>query len=158
MKKIVLLSLAFSLLQISMVFAQRDTGPRSQGLQADDLAAVKTALITQALGLSTEQAEKFWPIYRKYDQQIKTLKREQVESLHGLSSEEIEQWNDDQVKNALNLLRQNKVKEHELIGQMEGELKGVITDKQILQLHLSEERFRRRLINRMKSRRNGPRN
>ena len=158
MKKIVLLSLAFSLLQISMVFARRDKGPRSQGLQADDLAAVKTALITQALGLSTEQAEKFWPIYRKYDQQIKTLKREQVESLHGLSSEEIEQWNDDQVKNALNLLRQNKVKEHELIGQMEGELKGVITDKQILQLHLSEERFRRRLINRMKTRRNGPRN
>ena len=158
MKKIVLLSLALSLLQISMVFAQRDKGPRSQGLQADDLAAVKTALITQALGLSTEQAEKFWPIYRKYDQQIKTLKREQVASLHGLSSEEIEQWNDDQVKNALNLLRQNKVKEHELIGQMEGELKGVITDKQILQLHLSEERFRRRLINRMKSRRNGPRN
>jgi len=120
MKKIVLLSLAFSLMQISIALAQRDKGARAQGLQADDLAAVKTALITQAMGLSTEQAEKFWPIYRKYDQQIKTLKREQVESLHGLSSEEIDQWNDDQVKNALDLLRQNKVKEHELIGQMEG--------------------------------------
>ncbi len=155
MKKIVLLSLTFSLLQISMVFGQGDKGPRSQRLQADDLAAVKTALITQALGLSSEQAEKFWPIYRKYDQQIKNLKREQLESLHELSSEEIEQWNDQQVTNALNLLRQNKAQEHELIGQMEDELKGVITDKQLLQLHLSEERFRRRLINRMKSRRNG---
>lgn len=158
MKKIVLLSLTFSLLQISMVFGQGDRGSRAQRLQADDLAAVKTALITQSLGLSSEQAEKFWPIYRKYDQQIKSLKREQLESLHDLSSEEIEQWNDQQVTNALKLLRQNKAQEHELIGQMEDELKGVITDKQILQLHLSEERFRRRLINRMKSKRNGHRN
>ena len=158
MKKIVLLSLTFSLLQISMVFGQGGRGPRAQRLQADDLVAVKTALITQALGLSSEQAEKFWPIYRKYDQQIKSLKREQLESLHDLSSEEIEQWNDQQVTNALKLLRQNKAQEHELIGQMEDELKGVITDKQILQLHLSEERFRRRLINRMKSKRNGHRN
>ena len=158
MKKIVLLSLTFSLLQISMVFGQGDRGSRAQRLQADDLAAVKTALITQSLGLSSEQAEKFWPIYRKYDQQIKSLKREQLESLHDLSSEEIEQWNEQQVTNALKLLRQNKAQEHELIGQMEDELKGVITDKQILQLHLSEERFRRRLINRMKSKRNGHRN
>ena len=86
------------------------------------------------------------------------LKRDQVNSLSDVQPGDVDQWNDQKVATTLKQLRQNKLKEQELVAQMEKELKSVISDKQILQLHLSEERFRRRLINRMKSRRNRMRN
>ena len=162
MKKHVYLLMAIGLLSANMVMGQKSQAAKDSRFDSPelkmDLKAIKTGIITQALSLTSEQAEQFWPIYRQYNEQIMALKRDQVNSLSDVQPGDVDQWNDQKVATTLKQLRQNKLKEQELILQMEKELKNVITDKQILQLHLSEERFRRRLINRMKSRRNRMRN
>lgn len=162
MKKHVYLLMAIGLLSANVLMGQKPQAAKDSRSDSPelkmDLKAIKTGIITQALSLTSEQAEQFWPIYRQYNEQIMALKRDQVNSLSNVQPGDVDQWNDQKVATTLKQLRQNKLKEQELILQMEKELKNVITDKQILQLHLSEERFRRRLINRMKSRRNRMRN
>ena len=37
--------------------------------------AVKIALITERVNLSPAQAESFWPVYNKYDNEARTLRR-----------------------------------------------------------------------------------
>ncbi|MGB1246666.1 MAG: hypothetical protein ACPG39_03650 [Flavobacteriaceae bacterium] len=162
MKKHVYLLMAIGLLSANVLMGQKPQAAKDSRSDSPelkmDLKAIKTGIITQALSLTSEQAEQFWPIYRQYNEQIMALKRDQVNSLSYVQPGDVDQWNDQKVAATLKQLRQNKLKEQELVAQMEKELKSVISDKQILQLHLSEERFRRRLINRMKSRRNRMRN
>jgi hypothetical protein len=38
-----------------------------------DIKTKKTAILTELMQLSDEQAEKFWPIYRDYDYELQTL-------------------------------------------------------------------------------------
>ena len=51
------------------VKAQDETNP-----QAEKIQALKIAFITQKLQLSTAEAEKFWPVYNQYENEIKTLR------------------------------------------------------------------------------------
>ena len=47
--------------------AQNATGTKS----AKKLQALKIAFITQKLQLTSAEAEKFWPVYNQYDNEIK---------------------------------------------------------------------------------------
>jgi hypothetical protein len=47
--------------------AQDDGGKRGEKIQA-----LKIAFITQKLGLSAEEAQRFWPVYNQYQSEIKS--------------------------------------------------------------------------------------
>src|ERR1700733_9174634 len=48
-------------------FSQDSTGTKGDGGR---LRALEIAYITKRLNLSPEEAQKFWPIYNKYDEEI----------------------------------------------------------------------------------------
>ncbi|MEO9209601.1 MAG: hypothetical protein ABI208_00805 [Ginsengibacter sp.] len=60
-----LLLLLFFLGTATMSYGQNNPGERIQ--------ALKIAFITQRLQLTPAEAEKFWPVYREYDNEIKIL-------------------------------------------------------------------------------------
>ena len=60
-----LLLLLFLLGTATMSYGQNNPGERIQ--------ALKIAFITQRLQLTPAEAEKFWPVYREYDNEIKIL-------------------------------------------------------------------------------------
>ena len=41
--------------------------------RADKIQALKTAFITQKLELTSEEAQKFWPVYGQYEKDIKSI-------------------------------------------------------------------------------------
>ena len=43
------------------------------------LEALKIAYLTQKLNLSTEEAQRFWPVYNKYTEEIHKIRQEQKE-------------------------------------------------------------------------------
>ncbi|WP_374166877.1 hypothetical protein [Arcticibacter sp. MXS-1] len=64
--------LLFGLIYISVSFAspaKGQHGPRH-------IEALKIEFITQKLDLSSEEAEKFWPVYNNYQRELNTLFRE----------------------------------------------------------------------------------
>src|SRR3978361_2244622 len=43
--------------------------------RAEKIQSLKIAFITQKLQLTSDEAEKFWPIYNQYDNEIKNLNK-----------------------------------------------------------------------------------
>ncbi len=72
MKKFVLiLALFFS--GFTVLRAQDDGDPRGEKIRA-----LKIAFITQKLNLTADEAQKFWPIYNQYDQDVRGVDRTDV--------------------------------------------------------------------------------
>jgi hypothetical protein len=63
------------LFSVLVIFCWLCLPARSQGQQQRPMAglveAYKTAFITQRLNLSTEEAQKFWPIYNAYSAEVR---------------------------------------------------------------------------------------
>ncbi len=102
---------------------------QKRGGGEDKVQALKIAFITQKLDLSTAEAQKFWPVYNVYDEEVKKLKR----SSNGDVIERDEKL--------LNLRKKYKVQFEKIIGAER-------TNK----LYTVEGEFRNVLIKQLKSR------
>ena len=71
MKKI-LIYLTFSVLLFIKASAQNPPVPEAPNLQG-----VKIAFITKELSLTTDEAQKFWPLYFGFSDKVKLLRKEQ---------------------------------------------------------------------------------
>lgn len=67
--------------------AQEDDMPALSGERLKEIKAQKTAYLTTKLGLTTEEAQRFWPIYNEYDDTREKLRKEMRE-LHKSGKEE----------------------------------------------------------------------
>ena len=113
--------------------------------------AFKTAHITEALSLTTAEAEKFWPIYNKHEASIRGLKKAEREMMRKVDAQ-LESMSE---KEANDLLAQSVDHKKQMLAHYEAliaELKGVIPDKKILLLQKAEEDFKRMLLRRMNER------
>jgi len=146
--------LTLSILSTTFIFGQ---GPGRGEMQGEQLMALKTGIITQALSLSPEQAQSFWPIYNQFNDQITESRRELGEILKDAKPQDVDKWTDEKVEATLRLLAEHKENEQRLINQMQEALRKVISPKQLLKLHVSEERFKHRIIERIKKRGRGQR-
>ncbi|MEO6455568.1 MAG: hypothetical protein ABIN97_15920 [Ginsengibacter sp.] len=68
MKKYILV-IALSLGMLPFLKAQDDNGTK----RAEKIQALKIAFITQKLGLTSEEAQKFWPVYGQYENDVRSL-------------------------------------------------------------------------------------
>ena len=74
MKKFILI-ITFALGSFCFAKAQDEDG----GKRAEKIQALKIAFITQKLGLSAEEAQKFWPVYNQYENEMKSTLRENTD-------------------------------------------------------------------------------
>mgnify|MGYP000102795358 FL=1 len=68
-KKLILYVFAMAAFVLS--FAQ----PRGGGMRADRIEAVKIAFMTKYINLSADEAQKFWPTYNAYNNEIKKVRQ-----------------------------------------------------------------------------------
>ena len=71
MKKILLVWMVWAM-GITLSTAQ-EPGPAGPG---HSIEAIKIAYMTKQLGLSAEEAQRFWPVYNKYMDEVKRARRE----------------------------------------------------------------------------------
>lgn len=67
--------------------AQEDDMPALSGERLKEIKAQKTAYLTTKLGLTTEEAQRFWPVYNEYDDAREKLRKE-MRDLHKSGKEE----------------------------------------------------------------------
>ena len=117
----------------------------------EKIKALKIAFISQKLSLTSEEAEKFWPIYNKYDEKIMLLKEEQLKlklENRNLKGEE-----------ALKKIEEAEQKEAEILAlkkKMRTELIPIISAEKVLKLEQLEHEFHRKLLDKLRERRNPP--
>tara|TARA_R110002072_G_scaffold236749_1_gene394288 strand:+ start:21625 stop:22065 length:441 start_codon:yes stop_codon:yes gene_type:complete len=131
---ILLLLIAFSL----SGFSQSERGQK--------IKAMKTAFITQELNLTPAEAEKFWPVYNKYDSQIWALKRKEREEVTKVMRNNIQTLNDSQASDLLKKMNSLKQDEQKLQQQMDAELLKQISPVKLLQLRKAEHDFQMQLL------------
>lgn len=133
-------------------FAQRDRAQMREVIEAQ-----KTAFITRQLDLSVSEAEKFWPIYNAFESEINAIKSKEIRPLKK------ELFNDSNISDekANELLQQlinaeNKI--HEAKVGLIKDLKTILPAIKILKLKSAEDRFNKKLLERLKKMRANKKN
>ncbi|MFV0483520.1 MAG: hypothetical protein ACK5MG_05430 [Bacteroidales bacterium] len=108
----------------------------------DKFKAIKVSFITEKVELTPEEAQKFWPVYNKYESQkfeLMKVKRKGEEAMCGEISE-----SEAKTKNAEYI--QCMEKEAEIARNMNADLLKVISAKKVMRLYRAEFEFRDKII------------
>jgi hypothetical protein len=142
-----LLYILFCWMLIVPAFAQDEVVDEDQIEQLDPKAkdkikAAHAAYITERLGLTSDEAEKFWPIYREYFQKRKETRQQLREARKtGKSDQEL-----------IDLDLKIKQQEVDLEKDYSGRLQKIITPQKLMNLRQAEKDFRRLLIRQIQQR------
>lgn len=123
----------------------------SQDQKGERIKAMKTAFITQELNLSQAEAEKFWPVYNKYDNQLRALKKKEREEVRNVLRNDIQSLNDAQASDLLKKMNTLDKEEQELKQEMETELLKQISPVKMIRLRKAEHDFHMQLLKKYKS-------
>ncbi len=144
MKIIITLLLSFVFVASAMAqdIDEQVKDPKAQ----EKIRAARIAYITEKLGLTPAEAEKFWPIYNEFDQKRRELRLQNKDLRRNpdpnKSQEEIE-------KAAIAQQHQFRQKELDLEKDYSGRLLNVISAKKVMALPRTEKDFRDLLLRRM---------
>jgi len=138
------LMMMMTLLITIPMFSQDDFPSKTKPSKEERLKkyeSLKVAHITNELDLTPEQAQKFWPIYNKYDSRKKEAREEmRKKGFSEMTEKEAEMY--------LQKSHQKRQDAIDLDFQMLEELKGVLSAKQRVMLLKSENKFHRTLVKR----------
>lgn len=153
MKLFNIIIILLSTLTSSAVFAQETDVPAPQTIDPkvrEKVEAARIGLITNRLGLTPDQAEKFWPIYREFTQKRMELRQEYVQL-----QKTIDPNNPDPKKQQELVDLGFKLKQTELNLEKDysGKLMNVISAQQMLNLRKAEQDFRQLILNQLQQRR-----
>ena len=109
------------------------------------LKAMKVAFITEKLDLSSDEAQKFWPIYNEFDKAREGLMKER-KSLMKSGKDETIVLSDKEAE----LLADNFVKyelaEAKLMEDYHAKFKKVLSPQKLIKLYQSERQFKNHLL------------
>lgn len=111
----------------------------------EQIKSLKIAFLSQKLALTSDEAEKFWPIYNKYEEKILAIKLEQLKQKRAGKNATNEE--------ALKLLEKNEEMDYEVLAlkkKMRAELIPVIGAEKVITLEKLEHEFRKKLMEKMK--------
>ncbi len=113
--------------------------------------SLRIALITEQINLTSEQAEKFWPVFNEFSKE----KREIQKQLRELGRK-TETANDDEIKTGIDKMFELRQKELDLDKSYHAKFLKVINHRQVAALYKSEMMFRKKLLEKLGERRGKP--
>ena len=122
----------------------------------EKVKALKVAYITEQLELTTEEAQKFWPLYNAFDDKQAELRHEKMRAiLDRFKPGNVEKLSEKDASNSL--IQMEKIEEDlfNLKKKFIKDLQSVISAKKIIKLKKAEEDFNRELLKQMREKRRG---
>lgn len=126
----------------------------AQNGRRDKIKALKVAHITEQLQLSSDEAQKFWPIYNAYEENTQRYRAEKLGKIKTeLKTRDLDNISEAEAKQMLDQI--NKVEENLYLErkQLIENLQKVISAKKILLLKKAEDDFNKQLLYRLKEQR-----
>jgi len=114
------------------------------------IESARIALITERLGLSPEQAEKFWPVYRQYNMERREIRKEFRDARQGV---DIRNLTEEQSQQLVDKSMDMKQKELNLEKEYSKRLSQVISTQQLFKLKNAEKDFQQMLLKRIQDQR-----
>ncbi len=148
MKKILVLLPMFL-----FVFTLQAQESKDKQQHRERIKAMKVAYITQKLNMDTKLAQKFWPVYNKYEcAQTDFHKKEYFES------DNIENISEAEAEKMLTEFLNVEMEKYTVKKELYTNLKKIMSAREIVKLHKLESDFNKKLIDEYRARRGAGRN
>ena len=114
----------------------------------DRIKSQRIAFITDRLSLSSEEAQKFWPVYNQFTDELESIKRE-MNKLRRSTNDNLKNLSEKEIEKALedDIISQQKMTD--VHRRFQAELKKVVTVRKIAQLYKAEHDFKLTLLKRV---------
>lgn len=123
----------------------------------DKIEQLKIAFITQELDLSTDEAEKFWPVYNDMNDALKEEKKNRRTKVKELK-DNFETLSEEDIKKKTMAILDSEIKEATLKKEHTEKIAKIIGYKKAVQLLNVEKRFKQELLKKLNERQGqGPR-
>jgi Skp family chaperone for outer membrane proteins len=145
MKKQLIIICLWAIGCVGIVSAQKAGVPNREKIEA-----MKVGFITQKLDLTTEEAQKFWPVYNRFAEEMEKSRKD----FRGKMMEEVKDvdlMTEAEANKALNDMIAYKTSEVELLKKYNQEFKKVLPTKKVVKLFVAEQEFKRELLRKLKS-------
>ena len=113
------------------------------------IEAARIAMITERLGLTPNQAQRFWPMYNEFSQKRREIRSEMSDARKGLNPESL---TDEESQRLMDLSLDIRQREVNLEKEYTGKLRDIITAQQVLALRKAEDDFRKLILQRIEDR------
>ena len=152
MKTKTIITSALAILMSVAVMAQKPTEEQREA-KREKMEAAKVGFITQELSLTTEEAQKFWPVYNKFKNERHNL----MGDPHKKDGErkKIDDMSDSEVEAMLNDKMDKKAKMLEVDKRYHAEFKKVLPIKKVAKLYKAEHKFKREMLKKFKQNKQG---
>ena len=147
-----ILLILFTFLTSGLIFGQPPGGPRQE--KREKIKAQKIAFISTELELTTEEAEKFWPVYNAYEAELEALHKQRKGYKKELRNPE--RLSDERAYELFELMFEAEKKESEVRQSYLKKFSDLLGKGQAAKVFIAEEKFRRLLLDKLKSDHGGP--
>lgn len=146
------LLLLLAVLMGGTAFAQPRKDKRQE--KRERIHAQKIAFISTELDLTSEEAQKFWPIYNEYEAEIEAVRTERKKYMKELRKSE--DLSDDRAYELFELIFGTEKKESDIRLAYLQKFSTVLGKGKAAKVFIAEEKFRRELLDKLKKNRQGP--
>lgn len=112
----------------------------------------KIAFLTMEIGLTPDEAQKFWPIYNQVSEELDKAMHETFASYMELEKALNENKADKEISKCLDKYLDALEKQNEIRDDSVEKYRKILTDKKVAKIFVAEEKFRRQHIRRLHSR------
>ena len=117
----------------------------------ESMASMKVAFITNRLNLSPQEAQVFWPVFNRFENELEGLRKKRrndrsvlMENFQGANDAEIERLVDGEI-----IFRQQEL---DILKKYHSEFKKILPIKKVALLYKAEEDYKKELLQQIKDR------
>ena len=118
----------------------------AQNPNLEKLNVYKIAFFTRRLNLTSQEAEKFWPVYNEYQKQKNLIQQEKVTLIRDFNQNE-STLNDNQLTELGDKLIASIVQESSLAVTFHKKLKEVLPPAKVIRFYQVENQYKAQLLN-----------
>jgi hypothetical protein len=123
----------------------------AQNANRQRLDAYKIALFTKRLNLTSQEAEKFWPVYNEYQDMKNKIQLERQEINRNFNQNGLN-MSDKELSEAGDRFVSLEVREAALAQEFHGKIKKILSPVKVLRLYQAENQYRIQLLNELQER------
>ena len=127
-------------------------GRHGRELHRERFRSMRIAFFTEKLELTTEEAEKFWPLYNEFEKNREELIRNSRMRSREFSMQ-AEELSEQEAVEIINQHIETRKKELQLDIEFHNELKKILPPKKIMHLYITEVQFREYMLRRIRDER-----
>ncbi len=146
----------FTILTFALIaatgFTQGPPGP-PPGMDDDKIEALRIAFLTKYLELTTDEAQKFWPVFNQMHTEMKAISEKEENLKNGKS---INDMTDEELTKLINSHFENEQKMLDLKKKYAEEFKKILPLRKVALLSDAENAFKREMIKHAKERQGPP--